>query len=463
MATIAEPRIGTRRAWIMLGLSMFASVSSTVFINGVAFLIPTLHDDHGLRLDQAGALTAMPTIGLMLTLIAWGAVVDRIGERRVLVVGTALTAAAAVGAALASGYAAVGACLLVGGMAAGSTNSASGRVVAGWFPAHRRGTAMGIRQMAQPLGVAVGAMAVPPIADHFGTGAAFLLPAGLNTVAALACLLGVIDPPRPERSAAAQDGMLDNPYRQSNVLWRIHAVSVLLVVPQFTVWTFALVWLMSDRHLSAPAAGAIIVVSQILGALGRMGAGIWSDRVGSRMRPLRAVAVAAAVAMALLALTDELSSPAAILLLVVASVITVADNGLAFTAVAEISGPYWSGRALGAQNTSQYLTASIVPPLFGAIIGTFGYPLAFLVTALCPIVAVPLVPVDETHRTQRRKHVRQILESTITGNHRQLGERQGTDSQSLQKESILPTPRFQTSGLLNCERITFCLKPPNLC
>ncbi|MDG3011080.1 MFS transporter [Rhodococcus sp. D2-41] len=382
----------------MLGLSMFAAASSTVFINGVAFLIPALHDDHGMGLDQAGVLAAMPTIGLMLTLIAWGAVVDRIGERRVLVAGTALTAVAAVGAALASGYLAVGACLLVGGMAAGSTNSASGRVVAGWFPAHRRGTAMGIRQMAQPLGVAVGAMAVPPIAGHFGIGTAFLLPAGVNVVAALACLVGVIDPPRPARSTETRDGALDNPYRQSNALWRIHAVSVLLVVPQFTVWTFALVWLMSDRHLSAPAAGVVVVVSQILGALGRMGAGIWSDRAGSRMRPLRTVAIAAAVAMALLALTDQLSSPASIALLVIASVITVADNGLAFTAVAEISGPYWSGRALGAQNTSQYLTASVVPPLFGAIIGTFGYPLAFLATALCPILAVPLVPVERRPR-----------------------------------------------------------------
>ena len=35
--------------------------------------------------------------------------------------------------------------------------------------------------------------------------------------------------------------------------------------------------------------------------------------------------------------------------------ITVSDNGLAFTAIAEIAGPFWSGRALGTQNTSQHL------------------------------------------------------------------------------------------------------------
>jgi hypothetical protein len=81
--------------------------------------------------------------------------------------------------------------------------------------------------------------------------------------------------------------------------------------------------------------------------------------------------------------------------MVVASVITVSDNGLAFTAIAEIAGPFWSGRALGTQNTSQLLTAGVAPPAFGALIGVAGYPFAFAVCALLPLVAVPLVPVDD--------------------------------------------------------------------
>jgi hypothetical protein len=80
--------------------------------------------------------------------------------------------------------------------------------------------------------------------------------------------------------------------------------------------------------------------------------------------------------------------------MVVASVVTVSDNGLAFTAIAELAGPFWSGRALGTQNTSQLLTAGIVPPVFGALITAAGFPLAFAVCALFPLIALPLVPVD---------------------------------------------------------------------
>jgi MFS family permease len=137
-----------------------------------------------------------------------------------------------------------------------------------------------------------------------------------------------------------------------------------------------------------------VTVAQILGAAGRVAAGRWSDQAGSRLHPIRTIAIGAAIAMGLLAVTDLIHSPLSIAVMVVASVITVSDNGLAFTAIAELAGPFWSGRALGTQNTSQLLTAGIVPPLFGALITAAGFPLAFAVCALFPLVALPLVPVD---------------------------------------------------------------------
>jgi len=77
---------------------------------------------------------------------------------------------------------------------------------------------------------------------------------------------------------------------------------------------------------------------------------------------------------------------------VLASCISVADNGLAFIAVAEFAGPYWSGRALGAQNTAQNVAGALTGPLVGALIGAAGYPVAFALVALAPTAAAPLVP-----------------------------------------------------------------------
>lgn len=378
----------------MLGAGTLAQGAAAVLIHGPAFLIPALVQREGLSLVEAGVVAAAPTVGVMLALVAWGALADRRGERLVLLAGVGAATALGGLALLARGPVALSVALFVAGAAAACTNSASGRVVVGWFPPHRRGLAMGIRQMAQPAGVGLAAVSMAVLADRVSITAALLVPIAACAVAWVAVALVVLDPPRPERLADTAP----NPYRADGYLARIHAASVLLVVPQFVVWTFALVWLVQDRGWSPAAAGSLVAATQVLGALGRIGAGQLSDVVASRMRPLRWVSVAGAVVMGVLAATAGLDLGVSVLVLVLAAVVTVAPNGLAFTGVAERAGPFWSGRALGLQNTAQYATASAVPPLAGLAVTHGGYGLTFALAAVFALLAVGLVPVRQEQR-----------------------------------------------------------------
>ena len=380
------------RAWVVLALGVAAQTAGTVFVSAPAFLIPLLHTERGLTLAQAGLLAAIPTFGMVLTLILWGALADRIGEKWVIAGGLFLTALAAGGAVLADGYVALGLFLLLGGMASASTNSASGRIVVGWFPKQKRGLAMGIRQMSQPLGVTVAAVTIPVIAADAGVGAALLVPFGLTAVLAVICSIGLANPPRVAPAAGAPVTPTVNPYRASGFLWRIHAASILLVVPQFTISTFGLVWLVSEQGWEPLAAGVLVGGAQFVGAVGRILVGVLSDRVGSRVRPLRWVAISVASVLLLLAALDAAHWGAAAVVFVLATTFTVAPNGLAFTSVAEMAGPGWSGKALGVQNTGQFIAASLVGPLMGALIGLVGYPLTFAAAAIFPALAVPVVP-----------------------------------------------------------------------
>ncbi len=392
MTVVGEKReIGSARRWAMLGVGTFAQAASAVTIHGPAFLIPALHDRRGLSLPEAGLVAAAPILGVMLTLVAWGLFVDKYGERATLLLGLSTSVAASAVGALTHGTLALGASLLVAGAAAACASSASGRVVIGWFPPGRRGLAMGIRQMAQPAGVGLAAITIAVVADRVGVAAALWVSAGVTTLAVVLVGVVVLDPPRPDRAAAPAP----NPYRADSYLARIHWVSVLLVVPQFLVWTYSLVWLVQDRGWAPGLAGTVVALTQAVGAFGRIAVGHLSDLVGGRMRPLRWVAIAAAATMALLGLTAALGWTVAVLLMVVASAVTVADNGLAFTAVAERAGPFWSGRALGVQNTAQFLAASAVPPVAGLVVTEWGYAAAFALAACFPVVAAPLVPVRQ--------------------------------------------------------------------
>ena len=385
----AETR--TPDKWLMLAVSMLGQVAGTIFVNGAPFLITFLRDDRGLSLREAGVIVAAPFVGITVSLVVWGVVVDRIGERASMTIGLAVVTTGAVGAAFSSSLTALALWFLIGGIGAGSTNSASGRVVVGWFPAHRRGTAMGIRQTALPLGVGSAALLIPNVVEADGLRTTLLIVGGITLAAALLSATLIVDPPRPTRAEAADTGQLANPYRRDHRLARIHLASALLVVPQFTVWTYMLVWLIDDKGWSTFAASALVASTQVLGAGGRIAAGWWSDRVGSRLGPMRIVAIAAASTMLALGLLS--GTPLGIALIVIATAITVADNGLAFTSVAEIGGPFWSGRAMGLQNTGQYVVSALVPPVVGALVEGRGYGFAFAAVAIFPLVAIPLVPV----------------------------------------------------------------------
>ncbi|RLV54860.1 MFS transporter [Aeromicrobium phragmitis] len=375
----------------MLVIGMLGQLAGTLVVSTPPFLIPHLHLREDVSLVSAGALAAAPTVGTMLSLVAWGAVVDRFGERLAMAAGLALVTIGAAGAFTSDSLGVLGAWFFLCGVGAASTNAASGRLVVGWFPARRRGFAMGIRQTALPLGVGAAALLVPNVVDAAGLRPAILTVAVVAAVATLVSL-AIVDPPRPERPAPTPGTRRDNPYRGHGTLARIHLASALLVIPQYAIWTFLLLWLIDAHHWSTTAASALVAVTHLLSAAGRIGVGWWSDRLGSRLRPMRWVAIAAAAIMLGLGLLQ--GSMIGIALAVAATVVTVADNGLAFTAVAERAGPFWSGRAFGFQNTGQYLTAAAVPPLVGAVVTSAGYGWAFGGVAIAAALAVFVIPDD---------------------------------------------------------------------
>jgi MFS family permease len=392
---MAEDPTGTRQLgagarWSIMAISLFATASSFLFINGIAFLIPALEARRGTPLAEASLLSSMPSWGMVVTLFMWGYVLDRVGERIVLTSGSGLTAAAGYAAASAHSMVLVGVYLFLGGMAAASCNSAGGRLVSGWFPPQQRGLAMGVRQTAQPLGIALGALVLPELGER-GPRSGLMFAATLCTVAAVASAIGIVDSPRKSRKTATEQE-LASPYRGSFVLWRIHAVAGLLMMPQTVTVTFMLVWLMNHHGWSVAAAGGWVTLAQLLGALGRIAVGRWSDRIGSRMWPVRIIAIGAAVTLFLLALSDQVNSRFDVALMVTISVIAVLDNGLEATAITEFAGPFWSGRALATQNTTQRLMAAAGPPLFGALIAAERYPIAWALCGLFPLLAIPLVP-----------------------------------------------------------------------
>src|SRR5580693_1036390 len=191
-----SPDSRSSRRWLILLIGLIAMTAGCTFQYGLAYLIPALRHA-GFSLELASILVACPTAGLLLTLIGWGYAADRWGERLVLASGLGAAGIVLLLASLVHGAVALGLCLALGGAAGGSVFAASGRLILGWFARHERGLAMGIRQSAQPLGVALAAATLPGLGAS-GTGRPLLFLGGFCVIAAALVVALVRDPDRAQ-------------------------------------------------------------------------------------------------------------------------------------------------------------------------------------------------------------------------------------------------------------------------
>jgi sugar phosphate permease len=384
---------------------MVAQVASVSAMFGVPLVLPQLREAFGVTTAQAGMLAGLPSLGLLLTLLVWGLVIDRFGERPTMVLSLLLTACALGLLWTASGLWGAVAVLLLVGAVGGPVNAASGRLVLSWFAEGERGLAMGIRQSALPLGVGVSALVLPWAAGAWGFVGAMTLPAVLALLAVPFVLaVPASAPVRPPEPGAAGDTAhaparppAGSPYRHGHI-WRVHAVSMLLGVPQVALMTYAVIYLVQEQGWGPPAAGAVVAAAQVPGAAGRLLLGVRSDRTGDRMRPVRWLAAASGICLVLLAVLPRAWAWTAVPMLLACLVLTMWHNGLTFTAVAETAGSSWAGRALAVQNWLQAVSTTLTPLLMAAVITLAGLPSVFAVSALFSAAAVAVVPVARGRR-----------------------------------------------------------------
>ncbi|RBQ17469.1 MFS transporter [Spongiactinospora rosea] len=382
---------------------------------GLPVLLPVIRDELGVSLAVAGVLTSAPSLGAMVSLILWGMLADRRGERLVLGSGVAVCAVLLGVAAIVEQPVVLGLVLALMGAAGAAAIVGGGRIVLRWFPAGQRGIAMGLRQVSFMLGMGLAAFVLPPIAHAYGLGGALLSCAVATVVAAILAALFVSDPPLdlPAAGTRARTPPAASPYRKPE-LWRVHATSALIVVPQFVVSTYGVSALVDAHAWDDVDAGRLFGAAALAGAAARLAAGYWSDRTGRRMGPLRTIVVATTVVMGVLAVAERVDPWAGVAALALAAVVTVSGNGLAYLGAGELAGPHWAGRVLGAHNTVQNVVSFGGVPVIGIVIGASGYWAGFAVGALCALAAVPLVPVMAERRAARAARAGAAPDTTAT-------------------------------------------------
>jgi MFS family permease len=370
-----------------LAAGVVAQASFSAILAGMAVMAPAVRSRYGLGLEATGVAIGAPTFGTLPALIPWGHLADRVGERIVAATGLTVATGALVGAATTPSYPVFLALFVVAGGFGSAATAASGRAVMFWFERHERGLALGIRQTAVVLGGLVCSLTLPALVGAGGIGAAIVFLAGFTALGAVASLFMREAPGiSPEEEIVSEL----HPLRDPRVL-RLLAGSVLLIVGQVAAVGFAVLFLHERHGLSLAAAAGVLAGAQALGAVARIAAGHWSDRIGSRSGPLRLIAVG--LALALVATAAVATGPAALaaVVLVVAGALAMSWNGLSITAATELSGHARAGAAVGVQQSAVNGVSAIVPVAFAAIVAATSWRDAFALVAISPLAAAFLL------------------------------------------------------------------------
>lgn len=377
----------SRYRWVVLAAGTVAAASMSAAMTGLAAIAPLLRSYFGLTLTQAGVVLGATGIGAVFTLLPWGLLADRIGERAVMASGLAGSAAALGAAAAVHSFWPLVLLLALAGASGSSVNAASGRAVMGWFRPDERGLALGIRQTAIPIGGAIAAVTLPWLASTWGVPWAFVALACGCVVGSLAGAIWLREPPREPVPLAEQ---ARDPLRD-HAMWLLSLGSWFYLVAQISTMTFVVLFLHVHRGVSTRHAGYVLAVIQLLAVGARIGAGRWSDRVGSRLRPLFLLGLALTGTMA--AATAVVDAPLAFVVpvFVVAGVLGLSWNGLSFTAAAETAGTSRSGAAIGFQQTVLGVGVAVVPIMFAATANHVSWRSAYLLATICSAVGALLI------------------------------------------------------------------------
>jgi sugar phosphate permease len=374
---------GARYRWVVLAAGTVAQASFSASSVGLPALSPTLKSEYGLSLTETGVVLAAIGIGMLFTLLAWGLVADRVDERWVIATGLTGAAALLVVASTTQGFGTVTVTLVGVGALGASVNAASGRAIMAWFPSTELGLALGIRQTAIPIGGAIGAVVLPVLGSNGGTHAAFVF-------LGAACLVGAFVAAIFIRggSGAGEEELRDvvQPVRDP-FMWLLGTGTGLFLMAQIGITAFVVLFLHEHRGLSKEAAGAVLATIYVLAVAARVGSGTISDRLGSRLRPLRTIGVALSILTACVAAATDAPLGLLIPLFVLAGVLSMSWNGLAYAAAAEAAGAARTGAALGFQQTLLGVVVAGAPPLIAAVAAQ-SWRLAFFLAAAGPAVGV---------------------------------------------------------------------------
>jgi len=366
-----------QRTILVLAVASQAAFSMITF--GLPAIGAEIRDKFDLGPAGFGAVFAAVGLGSAAALIPAGALVDRFGGRRVLIVGGIVNGIGLLLAASAGTADTFAAALVLAGIGGAAVPVAGMTALLRVFEPAQRGMAMGWRQLGVPLGGTLGAAILPALA---AVGGVRLAMAGAGVAAAATALaFAVVSDDRPASVSRAGQSVA--------AVLRIPGFKPLLAVGLLYVLALGAilahyVGALRDAGLSHAEAAAGFAALNVTAAVSRIVWGRVADGGGGtrRARTLTEIGILTVAATCVMPLVLAVVPTAALGFGVVVAFGAFGMNGVLYLLAGELAGSSRAGRAVGVASTVVFGMGSLAAPIAGVAIERTGYDAVWVMSAV---------------------------------------------------------------------------------
>ena len=390
------PALGARQTRTLVGVAS-AHWLSHVHILVLPPLFPVLKTELGVSYIELGL--AITLFGLVsgITQAPMGALVDKVGARRILLGGLCLGGAAFMALGLYPSYPMLLAAALVAGLANSVYHPADYAILTAGVSDARMGRAFSIHTFAGFLGGAMAPVMMAFIAAKWGLGAALLFAGALGPLVALALIvLGI--PDSKTAAEAAKEGGGKPPVRFRDVaspaILMLTLFFVLLGLSTGGINGFGVPALISGYGLDLHSASWGLTFFLGFASMGVLAGGFLADKTNRHGH----VAAACFALNAVIVLTIALTSPPMIVLIAMLAVAGFLSGLIAPSRdmlVRKAAPEGAAGRAFGIVSTGFNIGSIIGPMIYGLIMDFEAPRWVFAVSALFMVLTVLLALVTE--------------------------------------------------------------------
>jgi sugar phosphate permease len=384
----ATPRVRSiQRA--ALTLLVISGAINTMDRAALAIANPLIRHDFGLSIAQMGALLSAFLWAYAFSQLPVGALIDRLGPRKLLTWGLVLWSGAQALCGLVTSMTQFFVARLLLGIGEAPQFPSAGRVVRDWFAVRERGFATGVFNSASTLGTGLAAPVLTALMLNFGWRSMFITMGVLGIVSGVIWFLLYRDPSQvdltPEENRYRSEGEQATEITQltfgewgglfrSCTTWGLLVGYFGVIYVQWVFYSWMPGYLEIERHMTVARTGIAAGIPYIFAVAGALSAGWFVDflarrgvsPINSRKLPLCTVLVLEMVCVIAAALVP--SNVAAVACLSGAMYFGTAATTYSWTLVTVVGPANCTGSLGSLQNFGGYIGGSLAPLVTGLIV-----------------------------------------------------------------------------------------------